>query len=51
MLWRFVETAHYQHVTCRFDADTVRVEFKRSLSILNPSAADNRPVLTGKLQT
>lgn len=51
MNWRFIETAHYQLVTCRFDGDDLKVEFKRSVSILNSNSKDNRPVLTGKLQT
>ena len=48
MFWRFIETAHYQSVTCRFDRDEVRVEFKKSLAILNPGTHDGRPVLVGK---
>lgn len=47
MWWRFVETAHGDTVTCRFDGDKIRVEFRRSLSALNPSDPDPRPVLTG----
>lgn len=38
MHWRFIETAHYQSVTCRFDGEQVRIEFKKSLTILNPGA-------------
>jgi CubicO group peptidase (beta-lactamase class C family) len=49
MHWRFVGTAHYQSVTCRFEGDDIRVEFKKSASILNRSAKDGRPVLTGTL--
>ncbi|MGD0094576.1 MAG: serine hydrolase [Planctomycetota bacterium] len=49
MYWRFVGTAHYQSVTCRFEGDDIWVEFKKSAVILNPSAKDGRPVLTGKL--
>ena len=48
MEWRFAETAHYQRVTCRFEGDQVRIEFKKSLSILNPAIQDKRPVLEGK---
>jgi CubicO group peptidase (beta-lactamase class C family) len=47
MHWRFIETAHYQRVTCRFDGDGLRIELKRSLSILDPSIKDERPVLEG----
>ncbi len=50
MTWRFIETAHYDTVTCRFDADTVTVDFARSLSKINKTK-DPRPVLAGKLQT
>lgn len=50
MYWRFVETAHYQSVTCKFDGDNVRVEFKKSLAIISPGGRDERPVLSGKLQ-
>ncbi|MFD2934327.1 serine hydrolase domain-containing protein [Spirosoma flavum] len=48
MVWRFIETAHYDTVTCRFGQDGVQVEFQSSLSILNKTK-DKRPVLTGKL--
>ncbi|MCY3018167.1 MAG: serine hydrolase, partial [Planctomycetota bacterium] len=30
MHWRFVGTAHYQSVACRFEGDDIRVEFKKS---------------------
>ncbi len=46
MHWQFLETPHYQLVNCTFDGDSVKVEFKRSLSL---SGKDPRPVLTGKL--
>jgi CubicO group peptidase (beta-lactamase class C family) len=49
MFWRFIETAHYESVTCRFEEDNLRVEFKKSLAYLNPAVKDNRPVLVGKL--
>lgn len=48
MIWRFIETAHYDTVTCRFGSDGVQVEFKSSLSILNRTK-DKRPVLAGKV--
>lgn len=47
MLWRFIETAHYDKVTCRFSPDGVQVEFQSSLSILNKTK-DKRPTLEGK---
>ncbi len=48
MIWRFIETAHYEMVTCRFTDDGVQVEFKKSLAIINPATKDDRPVLEGK---
>ncbi|WP_221390536.1 serine hydrolase [Dyadobacter sp. NIV53] len=48
MVWRFIETAHYETVTCKFEKDDVQVEFKRSLAILG-NTKDSRPVLNGKL--
>ncbi|ARK12474.1 serine hydrolase [Fibrella sp. ES10-3-2-2] len=50
MTWRFIETAHYETVTCRFKADTVAVEFESSISKINKTK-DSRPVLQGKMQT
>ncbi len=50
MTWRFIETAHYETVTCRFGADTMAVEFESSMAKL-AKAKDKRPVLEGKLQT
>ena len=47
MIWRFIETAHYDLVTCRFSSEGVQVEFQSSLSILNKNK-DKRPVLEGK---
>ena len=48
MTWRFIETAHYETVVCRFGADNVAVEFENSLSKLTKTK-DSRPVLEGKL--
>ncbi|GAB3696917.1 hypothetical protein GCM10027592_20570 [Spirosoma flavus] len=48
MTWRFVETAHYDTVTCKFDASSVQVEFQKSLSKIS-TAKDQRPTLSGKL--
>ena len=48
MTWRFIETAHYETVTCSFDKDELKVAFKRSLAILGKTS-DSRPVLKGKL--
>ncbi|WP_128547351.1 serine hydrolase domain-containing protein [Larkinella soli] len=49
MTWRFIETAHYDTVNCRFDDDAIRVEFRKSLAILNPDTKETRPVLEGRL--
>jgi hypothetical protein len=49
MIWRFIETAHYERVTCTFQGDSVQVEFKKSLAILNPDTKDTRPILQGQL--
>jgi len=49
MTWRFIETAHYETVTCRFGADnSMAVEFESSLAKLT-KAKDKRPVLEGKM--
>ncbi|MBO0931211.1 serine hydrolase domain-containing protein [Fibrella aquatilis] len=49
MTWRFIETAHYETVTCQFGTDnTMTVAFESSLSKLT-KAKDKRPVLQGKL--
>jgi len=48
MTWRFIETAHYEIVRCRFDKGDLETEFIRSLAILG-NTKDARPVLKGKL--
>lgn len=48
MIWRFIETAHYDTVTCRFGSEGIQVEFQSSLSILNKTK-DKRPALEGKM--
>ena len=48
MRWQFIETAHYDLVTCHFMDDTLRVEFKRSLTVMNPGVKEKRPTLEGK---
>lgn len=50
MTWRFIETAHYETVTCRFDNDGVQIDFQSSLSKIN-GTKDARPALQGKVQT
>ena len=50
MTWRFIETAHYETVTCRFNDDgTAQIKFENSLSIIG-HAKDPRPALQGKMQ-
>lgn len=50
MTWRFIETAHYETVTCQFGADnTLSVAFESSLAKLTKTK-DKRPVLQGKLR-
>ncbi|NIJ53432.1 serine hydrolase domain-containing protein [Dyadobacter arcticus] len=48
MTWRFIETAHYETVQCKFDGDNVQISLKRSLAILG-NTKDSRPVLSGKM--
>jgi len=48
MTWRFIESAHYEVVKCRFDEGSIETEFQRSLAILGKTK-DARPVLKGKL--
>jgi len=48
MTWRFIETAHYEIVKCRFDKGDLETEFLRSLAILG-NTKDARPVLKGKM--
>ncbi|QJW88526.1 serine hydrolase [Spirosoma taeanense] len=50
MTWRFIETAHYDTVTCRYNADGVEVSFENSIAKLN-GTKDSRPKLMGKLQS
>ena len=49
MLWRYYETPHHDKVTCRFDGETVRVEFLDSMTAMRPGAKDKRPALNGHL--
>lgn len=49
MTVRFIETAHYETITCSFDNNNLQVAFKKSLAILNPSVKDDRPTLQGRL--
>lgn len=49
MTVRFIETAHYETITCQFDKENLQVEFRKSLAIINPSVKDDRPKLQGRL--
>ncbi len=49
MTWRFIETAHYDTVTCRFGDDSMAVNFEGSRAKINKTK-DPRPALDGKLQ-
>ncbi len=48
MTWRFIETAHYETVTCKFEDEGLTVTFRRSLAIM-ANGKDSRPMLSGKL--
>jgi CubicO group peptidase (beta-lactamase class C family) len=49
MQWRFYGTPHHDDVTCRFDGDRVRVEFKNSITALSGGAhPETRPILKGR---
>jgi CubicO group peptidase (beta-lactamase class C family) len=48
MTWRFIETAHYETVSCTFEGEKIQVAFRRSLAILG-NTKDTRPVLTGSM--
>jgi hypothetical protein len=48
MTWRFIESAHYEVVKCRFDEGGLETEFQRSLAKIGKTK-DARPVLKGKL--
>jgi CubicO group peptidase (beta-lactamase class C family) len=48
MTWRFIETAHYEVVKCRFNQGNMETEFVRSLAILG-NTKDPRPILKGKV--
>ena len=50
MTWRFIETAHYDTVTCRFGDDSMTVNFESSRARIN-KAKDPRPALEGKLRS
>ena len=45
MIWRFIETPHHDTVTCRFDADEVKVE-----TINSVTHKEAKPAFHGKLK-
>jgi len=47
-MMRFYETPHHDTVTCRFDGDKVKITFLNSITGMNPTAKDKRPVLQGR---
>jgi CubicO group peptidase (beta-lactamase class C family) len=47
MTWRFYETPHHDTVTCRFDGDSVMVDYLNSISEISPSRPETRPRLIG----
>jgi hypothetical protein len=49
MTWAFFETPHSDTITCHFQNDSVRLEFKNSIAVKAPSRAVARPVLEGHL--
>jgi CubicO group peptidase (beta-lactamase class C family) len=49
MRWQFIESPHHDLVTCRFEGDTVRLQFRNSIVAMNPSAKDTRPELVGRV--
>lgn len=49
MAWRYIETPHHDKVRCTIDGDSLRVEFRNSITGLAPIHAEPRPPLTGRL--
>jgi CubicO group peptidase (beta-lactamase class C family) len=51
MHWRFYETPHHDKVVCRFDGDSVQIEFANSITMLNAAShPETRPVLKGRVR-
>jgi CubicO group peptidase (beta-lactamase class C family) len=51
MTWRFYETPHHDTVTCRFDSNSVKVEFLNSITEKSSSHPETRPMLTGRFSS
>ncbi|MBC8156070.1 MAG: hypothetical protein H7Z72_24530 [Bacteroidetes bacterium] len=49
MTVRFIETAHHETITCHFDQESLQVEFRKSLAIINTNVKDDRPKLEGRI--
>lgn len=47
MTWRFVDTAHYETLTCRFNKKEVSIEVRKSIALISGNT-DPEVVLTGK---
>jgi CubicO group peptidase (beta-lactamase class C family) len=45
MVWRYYETPHHDTVTCRFQGDTVKIEFANA----TPGHKETRPILNGRI--
>lgn len=39
MIWRFIDTAHYQTLVCLFDKKNVQIEVRKSISIISGNTA------------
>jgi hypothetical protein len=50
MMLRYYETPHHDTVTCRFDADQVRIGFMNSIAQMSPSPKDKRSILQGQMK-
>lgn len=48
MTWRYYETPHHDTVTCRFEGDSITIEFMNSITAMNPKAKDARAPLKGR---
>jgi CubicO group peptidase (beta-lactamase class C family) len=51
MTWRFYETPHYDIVTCRFDGNSVTIDFANSITRILKAYKDPRPSLKGHSQS
>ncbi len=49
LTWRYIETAHHDTVTCRFDDDQLTLSFLSSIAKLSGKDKEKRPVLRGRI--